>query len=190
MLRQLGIRSLFIMALVITVMSVTSRDGYAASASAINTAAKEALEKLYTETPVAQEYGDKAKGILVFPEVTKAGLVVGGTSGDGVLMVDGKPVGYYNTSAGSIGLQAGYEEHSEVMMFMTDEAFTKFKSSSGWEVGVDAGVTVIDTGAAGSVTTGDLTKDPVVAFIFGQEGLMGGISLEGAKLSKIEDIEP
>lgn len=190
MMRYLSIRSLLMLAVIVGVMSLSPHAGHAASASGINSAAKAALEKLYTETPAAKQYGDKAKGILVFPEVTKAGLVVGGSSGDGVLMVDGKPVGYYNTSSGSIGLQAGYEEHSEVMMFMTDEALTKFKASSGWEVGVDAGVTVIDTGAAGSVSTEDMKENPVVAFIFGQEGLMGGISLEGAKLSKIENLEP
>lgn len=190
MRRDLGVRSFLIIVLIMSVIAISPRDGHAASASEINAAAKEALAKLYAKIPDAKAYGAKAKGMLIFPQVTKAGLIIGGTTGDGVLMVGGQPVDYYSRASGSIGLQAGYEEHSEVIMFTTDEALTKFKTGSGWEVGVDAAVTVVDTGGAGSFTADDLKENPVVAFIFGQEGLMGGISLEGAKVSKIEEIDP
>jgi lipid-binding SYLF domain-containing protein len=184
-----AVRFLAILALAIG-LTPHPRAAFAASAAELNAAAETALQKLYAETPAARSYGDKAKGILVFPKITKAGLVVGGAGGDGVLMIDGKPAGYYSSAAGSIGLQAGYEEFSTAMMFMTDEALTKFRDSSGWEVGVDAGVTVIDKGAEGTLTTENVGKDPVVAFIFGQEGLMAGVSLKGAKISKIEGMQP
>ena len=181
---------IFVLVAVVGLAFVHSRAALAASASELNKAAESALAELHAETPEAKTFADKAKGILVFPNITKAGLIVGGSGGDGVLTVDGKPVSYYSTLAGSIGLQAGYEEYAMVMMFMTPDSLAKFQNSSGWEVGVDAGVTVIDKGAAGSVSLEDLGKNPVVAFIFGQEGLMAGISLEGAKISKIENMEP
>ena len=181
---------LVLVAVVVGLAVVHSRAALAASASELNKAAESALAQLYAETPEAKTFADKAKGMLVFPKITKAGLIVGGSGGDGVLMVDAKPVTYHSTLAGSIGLQAGYEEYAMVMMFMTPDSLAKFQNSSGWEVGVDAGVTVIDKGAAGSLSIADLSKNPVVAFIFGQEGLMAGISLEGAKISRIENMEP
>jgi lipid-binding SYLF domain-containing protein len=117
--------------------------------------------------------------------VQKAGLVVGGSYGEGALRVGGKTVGYYSTSAASIGLQAGYQDRSEILMFMSKEALDDFQASSGWEVGGNASVAVIDDGLANEIDTVSAEK-PVIAFIFGQEGLMADLSLEGAKISKID----
>ncbi|MFZ1416315.1 MAG: YSC84-related protein [Defluviicoccus sp.] len=181
---------LVLFAVALGLSALQPRVSLAASASKLNAAAEATLAGFYVETPSAKTYAEKARGILVFPEITKAGFVIGGSGGDGVLRVGGKPVAYYSTASASVGLQVGYQEYATVMMFMTEEALTKFRNSSGWEVGVDAGVTVIDTGAAGSLSTEDVAKDPVVAFIFGEKGLMAGLSLEGAKISKLENMEP
>lgn len=181
-----SITALAMFALALGLVAHQPRIALAASGPELVAAAESALQKLYAETPTARTHADKAAGILVFPKITKAGLVVGGAGGDGVLMIDEKPAGFYSLTAGSIGLQAGYEEFSSAMMFMTEEALTKFRASSGWEAGVDAGVTVIDKGAGGSLSTEDLAKNPVAAYVFGQEGLMAGVSLKGAKISRME----
>ena len=60
-----------------------------------------ALNALYAGEPAAKELGDKSKAVLVFPDVLKAGLIVGGQYGEGALRMGGKTVGYYNTVAAS-----------------------------------------------------------------------------------------
>jgi len=157
----------------------------AKSAKEIDTGTDEALAKLYAESVAAKELGAKSRGILIFPTITKGGLVVGGEYGEGALRVNGKTQGYYSSASGSIGLQIGLSSRSLVIMFMNDEALKKFTGSKGWEAGVDADVTVIDTGATGSFDT-TTVKNPVIAFNLGESGLMAGVSLEGTKVSKFK----
>ena len=102
----------------------------------IDSEVKVALEQLYESTPVAKEVAEKAKAVLVFPSILKAGLIVGAQGGNGALLQDGKTVGYYNTAAASYGLQAGVQTFGYAMFFMTDEALAYLDKSSGWEVGV------------------------------------------------------
>lgn len=156
------------------------------SRATLDAKSTEALDKLYAESPVAKDLGANAKGILIFPEITKGGIIVGGEYGEGVLRTGGKTTGYYSSTSGSIGLQLGISTRSLVIMFLTDEALKKFMESSGWEAGVDAQVAVIQSGATGSYDTIS-AQNPVVAFNFGEQGLMAGVSLEGTKVSKLED---
>jgi lipid-binding SYLF domain-containing protein len=163
-------------------LTIVSDRADAASAATINNEVDTAVTHCYGKVAGCKSAAAKAKGMLVFPEVTKAGLGVGGSYGVGALKVGGKTVGYYSTTSASLGLQAGAEKHSEVIMFLTDAALSEFRSSSGWQAGGDASVTVIDEGNSKNIDT--LTdKDPVVAFLYGEKGLMGALSLEGAKIS-------
>jgi len=141
--------------------------------------------KTVREKRGGSEIIDKAKGLLVFPGVFKAGIGIGGEYGEGGLRVHGKTVAYYSIAAASIGFQLGGEKKSIVIAFMTDEAFNQFKNSDGWRAGVDASVAVIALGAGTEPSTATTNK-PIVAFVFGQKGLMYDLSLEGAKVSKIQ----
>jgi len=125
-----------------------------------------------------------AKGLLVFPSVKKAGFGIGGEYGEGALLVDGKTVDYYNTAAASFGFQIGVQAKSIILAFMTDQALNNFQNSEGWEVGADASVAVIAVGAGGGIDTTS-TNQPVIAFVFDQKGLMYNLTLEGAKMSRI-----
>ena len=107
-----------------------------------------------------------------------------GQYGEGCLRVGGKTVGYYNTTAGSYGLQAGAQSFSYVMFFITGDALAYLKKSEGWEIGVGPSVVIVDAGMAKSLTSTTIKSD-VYAFIFGQKGLMAGIGLQGSKISKI-----
>lgn len=166
-------------------LSVAPARAETASASEINAAAKLALEALYAETPAARGIATEAQAILVFPEITKAGLIVGGQSGNGVLLRNDQPSGHYNISAASLGLQAGVQTFSYVMMFLQEDALNYLDSADGWEVGVGPSVVAVDKGLAGSLTTAT-AKDAVYSFTFGQEGLMAGLGLQGSKISPIE----
>lgn len=139
---------------------------------------------LHLTKPAALELSKVAKGILVFPNVIKTGLVVGGQYGDGALLVNGQTAGYYNTIAASYGLQAGAQSFGYAMFLMTDEALNYLKKSKGWEVGVGPTVVVMDEGKSRSLTT-STAKDDIYAFIFGQKGLMAGIGLQGSKITRI-----
>jgi lipid-binding SYLF domain-containing protein len=115
----------------------------------------------------------------------KAGFGVGGEYGEGALRVGGRSVGYYNTAAASIGLQIGVQSRAQVLMFMTQDALETFQGGDGWEVGVDGSVTVVKVGVAGAIDTNTIT-DPVIGFIYGEQGLMANLSLEGAKITKLD----
>ena len=156
----------------------------ASSAEQIDANVKIALEKLYAKSKAAETLGEKAKGILVFPSITKGGFIVGGQYGKGALLIDGKTEGYYNTIQVSYGLQAGLQKYGYALFLMTDSAVKYIDKSGGWEIGVGPTITIVDIGAAGSATTTTL-KSEIYAFFFDQKGLMAGIGLQGTKISKI-----
>jgi lipid-binding SYLF domain-containing protein len=129
-------------------------------------------------------YARNAKAVLIFPSIFKAGLVFGAESGNGVLLVHGQPIGYYNLSAGTAGLQIGGEKFSYAMFFMNDAALRYLKNSDGFAIGTGPSVAVINQGAGADATSTSLAKD-VYAFPFGQKGLMADLTLQGSKISPI-----
>lgn len=156
----------------------------AASARQIDQQVDQALNTLYATQPRARDLGRRAKAILVFPKILKAGFLVGGQGGEGALRAGGRTVGYYNIGAASFGLQAGAQSFSYVLFFMNDAALKYLENSHGWSIGSGPSVVVMDKAAAASMTSTTLTKD-VYAFPFGQRGLMAGLGLEGSKISEI-----
>ncbi|CAB3786346.1 hypothetical protein LMG28688_02250 [Paraburkholderia caffeinitolerans] len=159
----------------------------ASSRAQLDQAAREALHTLYETTPGARALGAKSAGILVFPQVLKAGLLVGGSSGNGVLFsAQGKVLGYYNSSAVSWGLQAGAQNFSETMFMMTHESMQYLNSSDGWSVGMGPSVVIADSGMAKDLSTTTERSD-VYAFIFGQSGLMAGLGVQGQKITRLSE---
>jgi lipid-binding SYLF domain-containing protein len=157
----------------------------AATAAEIRRDGAAALKKLAAATPKAKELADKAKGVLVFPGVVKAGFMVGGLFGEGVLFKEGKAVAYYSTVAVSYGFQAGAQKYGYAMIFMNDAALKYLDKSDGWELGTGPSIVVLDQGTAAGLST-STARDDVYAFIFSQTGLMGGLGLQGTKITKIE----
>ncbi len=133
----------------------------------------------------AEIFLTQAAGYLVFPRVYKAGFVFGAETGEGALIVAGKSVDYYRTSAGSFGLQAGAQAKSIVIAFMTKDSLAKFRDSLGWKVGIDGSIALVDVGVGKTIDSHNI-KDPVVGFIFGSKGLMYNLTLEGSKFSKLD----
>lgn len=158
---------------------------YAASAVDLNNDSSQALQTLYKLHPFAERLSHSAKAILIFPNVVKAGLVFGGAYGEGELQQGSKIDGYYNSVTASWGLQAGAQSYSYVVFLMNDRALRYIHKSDGWEIGVGPTVVVVDEGVAKNLSTSTL-KDDAYAFIFGQQGLMAGVSLEGTKISRIK----
>jgi lipid-binding SYLF domain-containing protein len=155
-----------------------------AAAAEIDRDVASALNKLYESTPSAKVLGAKAKGILVFPDIVKGGLVVGAQYGKGALLKAGRTAGYYETVAASYGLQAGLQKFGYALFFMDDGALSYLDRSEGWEVGVGPSIVIVDTGKAAALTT-TTAKDEVYAFFFDQRGLMAGLGLQGSKITKI-----
>jgi lipid-binding SYLF domain-containing protein len=156
----------------------------AASGAEIDRDVDAALQQLFERSPEARMLAQEAKAILVFPSIVKAGFIVGVQGGNGALRKDGRTVGYYNTASGSYGLQAGIQEFSYALIFMSDSALGYLDKSGGWEIGVGPSIVVVDEGVAKSLTTTTARKD-VYAFIFSQKGLMAGLGLQGSKITRI-----
>ena len=144
-----------------------------------------ALGTLYRQNPTAAAIGRQAKAILVFPKIVKAGLMVGGSYGEGVLMQGGRVTGHYNSVSASWGWQAGAQTYSYVLFLMTDAALRQMEQAKGWELGVGPTVVVVNEGVARNLSTQTL-KDDVYAFISDQQGLMAGISIEGTKVTRLK----
>jgi len=155
----------------------------AASTPEINARVEAALSRFYAQGPNHRELANKASAMLVFPSITKAGAGVGGEYGEGALQVHGKTVGYYKLTGASAGATLGVARRSEVILFMTDAALEKFMNSKDWTVGIDAGVAVVK--GAGAQYDSETLRKPVVAFVFGEKGLIADVSLEGAKVTKL-----
>jgi lipid-binding SYLF domain-containing protein len=157
--------------------------GLADSAAEISRNAKAAINTLYASNPAARAVGKQAKAVLVFPKIIKGGFMVGGQAGVGALIINGRTAGYYNTVAASYGFQAGLQRFSYAMFFMNDAALGYLNKSGGWEVGSAPSLVVVDTGLAKSLSTTTLRKG-IYVFFFSQKGLMGGIGLQGTKITR------
>jgi lipid-binding SYLF domain-containing protein len=157
---------------------------WAGSATEIDAKVNSSLRLFYQKVGPANELSGRAKGILVFPDVIKAGFGIGGEYGEGALRINGKTVDYYNTAAASIGLQIGAQSKTVILMFLDFKALNDFRNSDGWEVGVDGSVAVVEWGAGESIDTTNI-KETIVGFVLGNKGLMFNLTLEGSKMSKI-----
>jgi lipid-binding SYLF domain-containing protein len=181
---MIQIRPLFLV-LLMSVAGATAPAGAAVtSRTEIDAKAREAVQTLYKESSAAKELAGHARGMLVFPAVYKGGIGIGAEYGEGALMVGGGVIDYYNIASGSIGFQLGAQRKSVVVMFMTDEAFQKFRGSEGWKAGVDGSVAIATLGVGGALDT-ETVKKPIIGFVFSNKGLMYNLTLEGSKISKI-----
>ena len=171
-------------AAVLTLFATFATPASADSAHDIDAGVDHTLARFYSNVGGARDLVRKARGVLVFPAVVKAGLGLGGEYGEGALVVDGQWGGYYNTVSASIGFQLGVEQRSVIIAFMTDEALTNFRRTHGWKIGVDGSVAIISLGVGASLDTNKLTN-PVVGFILDPKGLMYNLTLEGSKITQI-----
>ncbi len=162
-----------------------SQHAAAATAAEIDAAIVESLKVFSEQVDDSDVFLNQAAGYLVFPRVIKLGFGVGGEGGEGALRIGGASVDYYNTVAGSFGLQLGVQAKSIIIAFMTQDALDKFRNSDGWKVGIDGSVALIDVGAGKTIDSSNI-KDPVVGFIFGSKGLMYNLTLEGSKITKLD----
>lgn len=178
-----AISRLFLLLMALAMMPCASVQ--AATAAEIDAEVVAALKQFRAEVQGADEYLKQAKGVLVIPDVKKVGFVIAAQWGTGALQVGGRNVGYYKMDAGSAGFQAGYQKANFVFIFFTNESLDKFRSSEGWTVGAEAGLTLVEV--SGGVAVDTLKNQNAVAgFAFGKEGLMGGWSAKGTKFSRVE----
>ncbi|MGZ6221069.1 MAG: lipid-binding SYLF domain-containing protein [Syntrophales bacterium] len=183
-MKQARTKILFVvcMALIIGIFPIYS---YAATANEIDANVNASLDRFVKEVKGAKGFLDAAKGVLIIPKVIQGGVVVGAEYGEGALRIGGKTVGYYNIASGSFGAQIGAQEKDIIIVFMSDAALKKFRTSKNWQAGVDAKVTLVKVGVDESLDTTKF-KQPVVGFVFGQKGLMAGATIEGSKFTKLK----
>jgi lipid-binding SYLF domain-containing protein len=182
-IRAMKTFSLLVLALVAaTVVHGAAR---AASAAEIDANSRAALARLYATSPAAVSIGRRSHAILVFPKILKAGLIFGGAGGEGALYERGRATGFYSSVGGSWGLQAGVQTYSYVLFLMTPSARAYLDRSDGWSIGVGPTIVVVNQGGDADLSTTTAQAD-VIAFAFGQRGLMAGISLNGAKITRLD----
>ena len=165
-------------------MSFAPFGAMAASKTEIDVKVNASLEQFRKEVSGGAAFLEKAEGVLVFPEVLKAGFGIGGEYGEGALVIGGNIADYYNTAAASIGFQLGAQVKTIVLVFLAKDALEKFRNSAGFEVGVDGSVALVELGAGQDINTLNL-QDPIVGFVLSNKGLMYNLTLEGAKITKL-----
>lgn len=159
-------------------------NSWAASKTEIDINVQSALKRFQKEVNGGKAFLDKAAGVLVLPEVLKAGFGIGGEYGEGALMVNHKTVEYYSTASASIGFQIGAQSKSIVLVFMNEKSLSQFRRNDGWEAGVDGSVAVAEWGAGKDINSVNI-EDPIVGFVFSNKGLMYNLTIEGSKFTKI-----
>jgi lipid-binding SYLF domain-containing protein len=182
---QRSLKNLLLVAAATVTLASISSLAVAASAEDLNKDAAQALQTLYKSNPAAESISKRAKAVLVFPNIVKAGLIFGGAYGEGVLTKDSHFSGYYNSVSASWGWQAGAESYSYVVFLMSDKAVKYLDKSNGWEIGIGPNVVVVNEGVAKNLSSSTLKED-AYAFIFDQQGLMASLSIEGTKISRIK----
>jgi lipid-binding SYLF domain-containing protein len=185
MTRGYGIHDALLAAAAVLLLGAIASTAWAATAEDLDRDAAQALQTLYKVNPAADAISKKARAILVFPKIVKAGLVFGGSYGEGVLMKGGKVTGYYNSASASWGWQAGAESYAYVVFLMNEKAVNYLAKSKGWEFGVGPTVVVVNEGVAKNLSTTTMKND-AYAFITDQQGLMASLSIEGTKVSHIK----
>jgi lipid-binding SYLF domain-containing protein len=183
--RQLARRGLVAVGALALAPALGAVPALADTAAEINVGVDATLQRFYAKVRDGRSFLNKSNGILVFPKIVKAGIGIGGEYGEGALRVGGKSVGYYSAAAGSVGLQLGAETRSVIIAFLTKEALSQFRASTGWTAGVDGSVALVNIGEGGAIDT-NTVKGPVVYFVFDTSGLMFNLSIEGTKFTRIE----
>jgi lipid-binding SYLF domain-containing protein len=178
-------RILVLLAAATVALAVAAPPARAGDAELVRTS-RRALDSLMATNPAARDLRKRAKAVLVFPKMIKAGFLFGGQIGDGVLFEGDRVTGYFNSVAASYGLQVGGQVFGYALFFMNTGALDYLKKSSGWEIGSGPSVVVWDQGMGKSVSSTTLTQD-VYAFIFNQKGLMAGIGIQGSKITRIDE---
>jgi lipid-binding SYLF domain-containing protein len=145
--------------------------------------AEEVLARLRSEIGGADKLLSSAEGVLVFPGVIEGAFWGGLQYGEGVLLIGGRSVDYYNLAAASFGVKFGAQKKDFVLVFMNKQALESFRDSDGWQVGLDGTVALVTVGAEGSINSETLNQ-PILAFVLGQRGLMAGFSLAGTKITR------
>ena len=168
-----------------TTSSGTSGATDTAKRQEIDASVDGALSRLFSTVAGSQELVSKAQGVLVFPSVGKAALIIGGSYGQGALRVGGSTVGYYSTAAASFGLQAGVQSTAVIFLFMTQDSLDKFRNSKGWSVGGNVSVALVKVGANGQIDTRTATA-PVQAIVMTNTGIMADASVAGTKVTKLD----
>ena len=184
-IRRNALKTMLVTATALSFGALGTTAAHAATAEDLNKDAAQALQTLYKTNPTAEALSKKARAILVFPKIVKAGLIFGGSYGEGVLTKAGAFDGYYNSVSASWGWQAGAESYGYVVFLMSNKAVKYIEDTKGWEVGVGPSVVVASEGLAKNLSSSTL-KDDAYAFIFDQSGLMASLSIEGTKISRIK----
>lgn len=177
-------RALLAVVIAMLVLAAAPQRSEAATGAEIDADVYKTLQSFERQIGGARDLAGKAAGILVFPSVVKAGIGLGGEYGEGLLIIRGRPGGYYNIVSGSFGFQLGVQVRSVIIMLMTETALASFSSTYGWKAGVDGSIAIVTLGAGGSIDTESLTS-PVLGFILDPAGLMYNLTLEGSNISRI-----
>ena len=181
-MRYFDLRSiLLVFALFFSINTFANADE---AAEKLEREADNATRLFYKEVRGGEEFLNKVNGYIVFPKILKGGLFVGGSYGKGVMRINGETRHYYDVTSASFGFQFGAQEHAMIIAFMTETSLNNFIRSNGWEAGVDGSIVVSEHGISKDITSLSYEK-PIIAFIYGEKGLMGGISMEGSKFKRI-----
>lgn len=176
---------LIINKLLFLVLMTFASVNFAASKTEIDIEVSASIDKFKEEVLGADKFIEKAEGMLVFPDVVKAGFGIGGEYGEGALLIKGKTADYYSTAAASIGFQFGAQFKTVMLIFLKKEALDSFRNSDGWEAGVDGSVALVKLGTGKDINTINF-EDPIVGFVFSNKGLMYNLTLEGSKMTRLD----
>jgi len=142
-------------------------------------------QQFYNEFKDGQQLLKKASAYMVFPDVYDAGLIVGGKYGYGALVQNNSIANYYKIYSTSVGLKAGVQKFSLIVVFLTDESLKRFINKEEWKVSLDGQLTFTSWKQGADINSLALTKDTII-IPFNDVGLMANLSFEGTVFQKLQ----
>jgi lipid-binding SYLF domain-containing protein len=119
---------------------------------------------------------NRAYGYVIFPSVAKGGLIVGGAYGRGEVLEEGHMIGFADMQQASVGLQAGGQEYSELIVFETQKTLREFKGGN-FAFGANASAIALKAGASGTAQF----QNGIAVFTDAKSGLMFEAAIAGQK---------
>jgi lipid-binding SYLF domain-containing protein len=138
---------------------------------------------------IPQKLLDRAEAIAVFPGVIKAGFIVGGRGGHGVISRRVKSgwsaPAFFDLGGGSFGLQIGASKTDFVLLFMNDDAIAGLLKDK-FEIGGEGSAVAGPVGRTASASTDALLKAAIVSYSR-SKGLFAGLELKGVVIKADDD---
>ncbi|HTE24383.1 lipid-binding SYLF domain-containing protein [Flavitalea sp.] len=139
---------------------------------------KNAKEAFIKTDPGLKKWFTDSYGYVIFPNVGKGGVIVGGAGGNGTVYEKGQSIGTANMVQATVGAQVGGKAYREVIFFETKDALDRFRENK-FEFSSQIAAVALKSGVSANAKY----TEGVAVFTEDKGGLMAEVSVGGQKFT-------